>query len=133
MLPEERILGPFPGLFINRKSIVREIVTPGIEPIPNLSCCHALVSDAAAGPRYQNVPFPLRHFCLAGYNEVGNVNHRLLQCADFFLFYTFLEFMIIFVGLPNILGGVTAEGLSASQSVTSPVPAAGCDLATPRF
>ncbi len=102
MLPEERILGPFPGLFINRKSIVREIVTPGIEPIPNLSCCYALVSDAAAGPRYQNVPFPLRHFCLAGYNEDGNVNLRDLQYPGKSHFYTFLEFMIILVGLPNI-------------------------------
>jgi hypothetical protein len=30
-------------------------------------------------------------------------------------FYTFLEFMIIFIGLPNISGGVTAEGTPASE------------------
>jgi hypothetical protein len=133
MLPKERILGLLPGPFGNKKSTVREIVTPGIEPTQNLSRCYALVSDASAGPSYQNVPFPLRHFCLAGYNEDGNVNLRVLQYSGKFHFYTFLEFMIIFVGLPNIFGGVTVEGLSASHSVTSPVPTAGCDLSMPRL
>jgi hypothetical protein len=56
-----------------------------------------------------------------------------LQYAGEFHFYTFLGFKIIFAGLPNILGGVTVEELSASQSATNPVPAAGCDLSTPRL
>jgi len=81
----------------------------------------------------KNVPFPRRHFCLAGYNEVGNVNLRVLQRASRLRFYKCSELMIVLVGLPNIFGGVTVGGLSASQTVTSPVPAAGCDLSTPRL
>jgi hypothetical protein len=42
------------------------------------------------------------------------VNLRVLQFAGTFRFYTFLEFTIIFIGLPNIFGGVTVKGLPAS-------------------
>jgi len=63
----------------------------------------------------KNVSLPLRHLCPAGYNEHGNVNLSFLSYARTFLFYTFSEFMIIFIGLPNIFGGVTAEGNPASE------------------
>jgi hypothetical protein len=61
------------------------------------------------------VSLPLRHLCPAGYNEHGNVNPSFFPYARTFLFYTFSEFMNIFIGLPNIFGGVTVEGHPASE------------------
>jgi len=43
------------------------------------------------------------------------VNLSFFPYARTFLFYTFSEFMIIFIGLPNIFGGVTVEGHPASE------------------
>ena len=89
MLSKERIHGPFPEPFMKRNTTVQQIGAPGIEPIPNLSCCYELVSNAAAGPRFQNLPFSLRHFCLAGYNEDGNVNLPVLKYSGKFHFSPF--------------------------------------------
>lgn len=65
----------------------------------------------------KNLSFLLRHLRPIAYNEKGNgnANLRVPQLARGFLFYTCLELMIIFVGLPNIFGRVTIERLSASQ------------------
>jgi len=72
----------------------------------------------------QNIPIPLKHLLPVGYGEQGNVKVRVSQYPGVFPFYTRLEDLSIFIGLPNMPGGVTAGGISASKTITSLVPAA---------
>jgi hypothetical protein len=61
------------------------------------------------GQTAERAPFPPRHSCPAGYNGDKQANLANLQYAAAIPCYLLLDFLILFIALPNAFGEVTVE------------------------
>jgi hypothetical protein len=83
--------------------------------LPNSESCHTLESEATAGPGCKKCAISSKAFMSSRLESGWERESPGFAVCRYISFLHLFEFTIIFIGLPNIFGGVTVNGLPASE------------------